>query len=117
MRVSGSEQGGAGPRPGSGLREASSVLDTVADTVQDAESRLLATERLAAIGEITPALAHESRNALQRVHACLALLRLRSGADAHALIRDMEDALGQLQRLYEEFRDFAAPLQLKLCKV
>ena len=85
--------------------------------VQSAENRLLETERLVAIGETTTALAHESRNALQRMHACLILLRPRCDAPVQELIDDMEDALDQLQHLYEEFRTFAAPLQLKLRKV
>lgn len=79
--------------------------------------RMRETERLAAIEETSTVLAHESRNALQRIQACLTLLRLRSDHGAQELIDDMEDALGQLQRLYEEFRMFAAPLPLNRRKV
>ena len=82
--------------------------------VQQAQSRLLETERLAAIGETMTALAHESRNALQRMQSCLTLLRLRCNDTVRELIDDMEDAQDQLQRLYEEVRSFAAPLQLTL---
>ncbi len=81
--------------------------------VQQAQNRLLETERLAAIGETMTALAHESRNALQRMQSCLTLLRLRCSDSVRELIDDMEDAQDQLQRLYEEVRSFAAPLQLK----
>ncbi len=79
-----------------------------------AQQRILETERLAAIGETMAALAHESRNALQRMQSCLTLLRLRSGEEVHELVDDLQEAQDQLQRLYEEVRSFAAPLQLRL---
>jgi PAS domain S-box-containing protein len=81
--------------------------------IRSAQQRLLATERLAAIGETMAALAHESRNALQRMQSCLTLLKLRTGDEVHDLVDDMQDAQDQLQRLYEEVRSFAAPLQLR----
>ncbi len=85
--------------------------------VQQAQNRVLETERLAAIGQTMTALAHESRNALQRMQSCLTLLRLRCNESERELTDDMEDALDQLQYLYEEVRNFAAPLQLKHRKV
>jgi DNA-binding NtrC family response regulator len=44
--------------------------------IESAQARLVANERLAAIGEMVTGLAHESRNAFQRSHACLAELSL-----------------------------------------
>jgi PAS domain S-box-containing protein len=82
--------------------------------VRLAQQRVLETERLAAIGETMTALAHESRNALQRMQSCLTLLRLRGGDEVQALIDDLQSAQDQLQRLYEEVRSFAAPVQLEL---
>jgi two-component system, LuxR family, sensor kinase FixL len=82
--------------------------------IRSAQQRILETERLAAIGETMAALAHESRNALQRMQSCLTLLKLRTGPEVHDLVDDMQDAQDQLQRLYEEVRSFAAPLQLSL---
>ena len=79
-----------------------------------AQQRVLETERLAAIGETMTALAHESRNALQRMQSCLTLLRLRSEDDVQELLDDMQEAQDLLQRLYQEVRNFAAPLQLRL---
>lgn len=79
-----------------------------------AQQRVLQTERLAAIGETMTALAHESRNALQRMQSCLTLLRLRGGEGVAELLDDMQDAQDLLQRLYQEVRNFAAPLQLRL---
>ena len=81
--------------------------------IRSAQQRVLETERLAAIGETMAALAHESRNALQRMQSCLTLLRLRTGEELHDLVDDMQEAQDQLQRLYEEVRSFAAPLQLR----
>ena len=82
--------------------------------IHAAQRRVLETERLAAIGETMTALAHESRNALQRMQSCLTLLKLRGDEEVQELVDDMQDAQDQLQRLYEEVRDFAAPLQLRL---
>lgn len=82
--------------------------------IMAAQRRALQTERLAAIGETITALAHESRNALQRMQSCLTLLKLRGSDEMIELIQDMQDAQDQLQQLYEEVRDFAAPLQLRM---
>jgi two-component system sensor kinase FixL len=79
-----------------------------------AQRRSLETRRLAAIGETMTALAHESRNALQRMQSCLSLIRVRGSADVQELVDDMQDAQDQLQRLYEEIRSFASPTQLQL---
>jgi DNA-binding NtrC family response regulator len=45
-------------------------------TIKDAQDKVLESERLAAIGQMVAGLAHESRNAFQRSHACLAELTL-----------------------------------------
>ena len=44
--------------------------------IESAQAKLVANERLAAIGQMVAGLAHESRNAFQRSHACLAELSL-----------------------------------------
>lgn len=81
--------------------------------IRAAQQRSLASERLAAIGETMTALAHESRNALQRIQSCLTLLQLRADSgEMQELIDDMQDAQDQLQRLYEEVNNFAAPIAL-----
>lgn len=78
-----------------------------------AQQQLLRTERLAAIGATMAALAHESRNALQRMQSCLTLIRMRGAPPVLELVDDMQEAQDQLQRLYEEVRSFAAPLKLE----
>lgn len=79
-----------------------------------AEERALQTERLAAIGQTVTGLAHESRNAFQRSHACLELLSLEledRPAELELVCR-IQRALDHLHRLYEEVRDYAAPIKL-----
>jgi len=79
-----------------------------------AQARVLQSERLAAIGEAMTGLAHESRNALQRSQAGLEMLARRVGdrEDARELLAQTQEAQHHLHRLYEEVRDYAAPLRL-----
>ncbi|MGP0067303.1 MAG: PAS domain S-box protein [Isosphaeraceae bacterium] len=82
-----------------------------------AEERALQAERLAAIGQMVAGLAHESRNALQRGQANLEMLALEVGEQARAreLIDRQQRALDDLTRLYDEVRNYAAPIRLELC--
>lgn len=94
--------------------------------LKEAERRLIQSERLAAIGQMVTGLAHESRNALQRARACLDVLELDAGDQAIDLnlIHRAQQALDELQRLYDEVRNYAAPLKpdlapcdlLQLCR-
>ena len=79
-----------------------------------AEARVLQAERLAAIGQMIAGLAHESRNAFQRVQACLEMLELdlEEQQDSLELIQRAQKALDHLHYLYEEVRNYAAPLRL-----
>lgn len=81
-----------------------------------AQEQLVQSERLAAIGEMVTGLAHESRNALQRAMASLEMLDLDLEQQPHlkVLSRRAASAIDELQRLYEEVRDYAAPIQLDL---
>ena len=80
------------------------------------EQRAMQTERLAAIGETMTALAHESRNALQRSFACLEMLALEveDRPAALDLVSRAQKAQEQLRQLYEEVRQWAAPVNLDL---
>jgi PAS domain S-box-containing protein len=79
------------------------------------EERALQAERLAAIGETMTALAHESRNALQRSFACLEMLALEveDRPVAVDLLRRAQKAQEQLRQLYEEVRQWAAPVNVQ----
>jgi two-component system, LuxR family, sensor kinase FixL len=60
-------------------------------------------------------LAHESRNALQRTHACLELLILKveQRPELLALVQDIQKAQDYLVHMYEEVRSYAAPMKLR----
>lgn len=79
-----------------------------------AEERALQAERLAAIGQTVAGLAHESRNAFQRSQACLEMLslELEGRPDELQLVGRTQRALDHLHKLYEEVRDYAAPIIL-----
>jgi two-component system sensor kinase FixL len=80
-----------------------------------AEQRARQSERLAAIGETMAALVHESRNALQRSKASLEmlLLEVEDRPEAVKLVARAQKAQEDLHRLYEEVRQWAAPLNLR----
>lgn len=82
--------------------------------LNDAQQRALQAERLAGIGQISTGLAHESRNALQRIQACAEMLELEVEQNSQALdlVHRIKLAQDHLHRLLEEVRGFAAPLNL-----
>jgi two-component system, chemotaxis family, CheB/CheR fusion protein len=77
-----------------------------------AQERALQAERLAAIGEAMTGLTHESRNALQRMQSCLEMLAFRVAGNTEAveLITRLQMAQDELHQLYEEVRQYAAPV-------
>jgi DNA-binding NtrC family response regulator len=79
-----------------------------------AQQRALQAERLAAIGEAMTGLVHESRNALQRSQAALARLarRVKDRPEALDLIALVQKAQDDLHQLYEEVREYAAPIRI-----
>ncbi len=80
-----------------------------------AQERLVQSTRLAAIGEMMTGLAHESRNALQRARAAIDMLELDldQQPNLRMLSQRAISAIDELQRLYEEVRNYAAPIQLE----
>jgi hypothetical protein len=81
---------------------------------KQARRRAVESQRLAAIGRAVAALAHESRNALQRSQACLEMLALEVQDRPRALdlVYRIQIAQDHLARLYEEVRRYAAPVVL-----
>jgi len=84
---------------------------------QDQE-RLLRAERLAAIGQMIAGLAHESRNALQRIQSCSEMLELEIGdrSEPLRLLRRIQEAQDTLLRLFDDVRGYSAPIQLELAR-
>ncbi len=76
--------------------------------------RSLQAERLAAIGQMMTVLSHESGNALARSRSCLEMLswEVEDRPEALELINRIRQAQDQLQQLYSEVRDYAAPFKL-----
>jgi len=83
--------------------------------MEEEHRKLLQSERLAAIGEMMTGLAHESRNALQRTHACLDILsqEVMDRPRAMDLVGRIEESQDYLHLLYEQVREYAAPPRLK----
>lgn len=79
------------------------------------EEKLRQSERLAAIGQMEAGLAHESRNALQRIQACLELLarKCKDRPDSLNLIERIQNAQDDLHHLYDQVRGYAAPITLQ----
>ncbi|HZU36667.1 MAG TPA: ATP-binding protein, partial [Gemmataceae bacterium] len=89
--------------------------------LQEAQDRAVQAERLAAIGQMVAGLAHESRNALQRSQACLTVLSLKltDRPAEQELVARLQRAQDDLRALYDDVREYAAPVQLdrRLCRL
>ena len=83
--------------------------------LREAQRQALQSERLAAVGQMAAGLAHEGRNALQRIQASLALLtlRLQGQKENLDLLARIQKASEDLQHLFEDVRSFAAAPKLK----
>ncbi|MHB0956503.1 MAG: protoglobin domain-containing protein [Pirellulaceae bacterium] len=82
--------------------------------LNQAQQRALQAERLAGIGQMSTGLAHESRNALQRIQACAEMLELEVEGNGEALdlVRRIKLAQAHMHRLFDEVRSYAAPVNL-----
>jgi PAS domain S-box-containing protein len=82
--------------------------------LHQAQQRALQAERLAAVGQMATGLAHESRNALQRIGASAETLELELEGNAAALtlVGRIQQSQGHLHQLLEEVRSYAAPILL-----
>ncbi len=79
------------------------------------QERMLRSERLAGIGQMITGIAHESRNALQRIQSCTEMLELEieNNNEAQRLVLRLQEAQDNLLRLFDEVRGYAAPIQLE----
>lgn len=87
--------------------------------LMEAERKARRSDRLATIGQTMAGMAHESRNALQRIRNSVDLLEDELGSDHEALryVEKIGRASNDLQNLLEEVRSYAAPIKLDREKV
>ena len=89
----------------------------ISDVTELHESReqLVQSGRLAAVGQMISAIAHESRNALQRIQVGTDMLELEFGdnSDAQDDLQRINRAKDDLLHLFEDLRTYAAPIQLE----
>ena len=99
-----------------GSRFALLVIGHDVTDLYEAQQRALQAERLAAIGQMATGLAHESRNALQRIGASAEMLELELEGNraALALVERIQQSNSHLHQLLEEVRNYAAPILLDL---
>ncbi|TWU23412.1 Sensor protein FixL [Novipirellula galeiformis] len=78
------------------------------------QDKVVQSERLAAMGQMVSAIAHESRNALQRIQVSVDILRyeIEEGTDARDDLDRISRAQQDLQHLHDELRSFAGPIHL-----
>jgi PAS domain S-box-containing protein len=100
-------------RPGE-ARQQVLVIGVDVTELHRAQKQALQAERLAAIGHVAVGLAHEGRNALQRSQASLDRLvwRLKDQPDLVNLLSRLQRAQSDLVVLFEEVREYSAPLHL-----
>ncbi|MFO0877092.1 MAG: ATP-binding protein [Gemmataceae bacterium] len=98
------------PRP---MSQAVLAIGQDITALKHSQERTLQSERLAAIGQMMTGLAHESGNALARSQACLEMLalELQDRPEVLELLGRIQNAQNHLQQLYDEVRNYAAPLK------
>jgi PAS domain S-box-containing protein len=77
----------------------------------EAQAKLLARERLAAVGELSAAVAHEVRNPLGAIFNALSVLRREV---QHPLLEVLAEEGDRLNRIVRDLLDFARPLEPRL---
>lgn len=84
------------------------------DKIQECKRRIALCERLATIGEVVTNVAHESRNALQRIQAQADLMELDLVNDTEKMhgLDVIKSASHSLLCMFDELREFAAPIEL-----
>jgi PAS domain S-box-containing protein len=81
---------------------------------KEAQRRIVQSERLAVLGEAMARLAHESRNSLQRIQTAVETARLLSETETPLAgqLDAIERASDGLDALFDELKNYAAPLSL-----
>lgn len=85
------------------------------ENIRECKKRFAQCERLAAIGQAVTSVAHESRNALQRIQSRAELMELDLAHAPEKMddLRVIKSASCSLRNMFEELREFAAPIVLE----
>lgn len=91
-------------------------FERVTGALEDAEARLVRAERIAAVAQLSGALAHELRNPLHIIRATAETMAGRSPELAD-LSHDIMDEVDRINRLITELLDYSRPSDLQLERV
>ncbi len=78
-------------------------------------SRDVQRERLAALGELSAAIAHEIRNPLGTISNAVSVLRLNADPKSGPLLKIVTEEISRLDRIVGDLLDFSRPNPPKLC--
>lgn len=90
------------------------VVDRDLSELDEAEKRASQAERLASLGEVISGIAHESRNALQRIQSLTNRIRRREkkGELPGEFLDGLDESTKELSMLYERVKEFARPIHV-----
>jgi len=102
-------------------REGLGALVTLHDleSVEEIESELELSRRMAAIGRLTSGVGHEVKNPINAIVVHLELLKTKLGGASAPAVRHLEviDAeIHRLDRVVQTLVDFTRPVELQLCE-
>jgi signal transduction histidine kinase len=89
------------------------------ESVQEIESELELSRRMAAIGRLTSGVGHEVKNPINAIVVHLELLKNKLGEGSGPAVRHLEviDAeIHRLDRVVQTLVDFSRPVELQLCE-
>lgn len=88
-------------------RKQTRLADNVLE-LEQARERLLHEEKLAAMGRLSSAIAHEIRNPVAMIASSIATAKQSSGPEREEMFAIASDEAGRLSRLTTEFLDYAS---------
>ncbi|MBI3475317.1 MAG: HAMP domain-containing histidine kinase [Acidobacteria bacterium] len=92
-----------------GLRERETSLATNLLELQRTRERLLQQERLAAVGRLSSAIAHEIRNPVAMISSSIATAKQLSGTEREEMFDIASEEASRLVRLTTDFLSYARP--------